>query len=259
MEGGKKMRNINRDHSIYQSITKHLDSASRHIDATSEQLKRIMEGCEVINRNIEKTQIQIDKTQIQIDKNSEALERMKQENEKTFKRMDDETAALKQYLREQDRERKIEQARIDKRMAQLDGLFSDHWSKLIEALATPACLNLFKKYDIGITQVYPGARKGKYPLGEMEVDMILCNTTVAVVVEVKTTCCKEDVDHFLKQMKHFKEAFHPFANYTIYTAVAAIKFNQSSDHIALSKGMFVIHCSGENTFSLTAPKEIKKY
>ena len=237
----KRVRKLNKNQTDYQSLMKYIDAASRHINAASRQLQETMEGCEVIRRNIEKTQLQIDK-------NAETLDRMERETEE-----------MKQQMREQERERKIEQARIDQRMAKLDGLFSDHWGKLIEALATPACLNLFKKYDIGITQVYPGARKGKYPLGEMEVDMILCNTTVAVVVEVKTTCRKEDVEHFLKQMKHFKEAFHPFANYTIYTAVAAIKFNQSSDRIALSKGMFAIHCSGENTFSLTAPKNIKVF
>ena len=147
----------------------------------------------------------------------------------------------------------------DRKMKQLEGLFTTQWGKLIEALAKPACLKLFSDLGIGITQVYNGPRKGKYFCNEMEIDVILCNTTVAVAVEVKTTCKIEHIDHFLQQMEHFKETFHPFANYTVYPAVAALKYDEGSDVYASKKGMFVLHANGEDMFDLVEPKVRKEY
>ena len=147
----------------------------------------------------------------------------------------------------------------EREIQKLSNLFTTQWGKLVEALCTPAALKLFKEIGIGITQVYPGARKGKYYCGDMEVDIILCNTTVAVVVEVKTTCKPEDVDYFLSRMEHFKEAFGPFKNYIVYPAIAAIKFNGHSDKYALRKKMFVIHATGDGVFSLDKPKSPREY
>ena len=147
----------------------------------------------------------------------------------------------------------------DRKMKQLEGLFTTQWGKLIEALARPACLKLFSDLGIGITQVYNGPRKGKYFCNDMEIDVILCNTTVAVAVEVKTTCKIEHIDHFLQQMEHFKETFHPFANYTVYPAVAALKYDEGSDVYASKKGMFVLHANGEDMFDLVEPKVRKEY
>ena len=165
-------------------------------------------------------------------------------------------------MKETDRQqRKTEQEikELSKHVKQLSQMYTSNWGKLIEALAKPACLKLFKDLGIGITQVYQEACKGEFPNGSMEVDVILCNTTVAVVVEVKTTCKVEDVDYFLEQMEHFKTAFHPFVNYTVYPAVAAIKYDGDSDKYAFRKGLFVLKSTGKDMFTLTAPKDRKVY
>ena len=169
---------------------------------------------------------------------------------------------MREQMKETDRMIKAtgeQMKETDRKMKQLEGLFTTQWGKLIEALAKPACLKLFSDLGIGITQVYNGPRKGKYFCNEMEIDVILCNTTVAVAVEVKTTCKIEHIDHFLQQMEHFKETFHPFANYTVYPAVAALKYDEGSDVYASKKGMFVLHANGEDMFDLVEPKERKEY
>lgn len=162
-------------------------------------------------------------------------------------------------IREQMRETDRKMQETDRRMKKLQDLFTTQWGKLVEALARPACLKLFSDLGIGITQVYNGPRKGKYYCNEMEIDVILCNTTVAVAVEVKTTCKKEYIDHFLQQMEHFKETFHPFANYTVYPAVAALKYDEGSDIYAIKNGMFVLHANGEDMFDLVEPEIRKEY
>ena len=169
---------------------------------------------------------------------------------------------MREQMKETDRMIKAtgeQMKETDRKMKQLEGLFTTQWGKLIEALAKPACLKLFSDLGIGITQVYNGPRKGKYFCNDMEIDVILCNTTVAVAVEVKTTCKIEHIDHFLQQMEHFKETFHPFANYTVYPAVAALKYDEGSDVYASKKGMFVLHANGEDMFDLVEPKERREY
>lgn len=167
-----------------------------------------------------------------------------------------------EQLKETDRQLNLTSQRVDKlyqTVSQHYSMYTSNWGKLIEALAKPACLELFKEQNIGITQVYQEARKGEFPNGSMEVDVILCNTTVAVVVEVKTTCKVKDVDYFLEQMNHFKEAFHPFAQYTVYPAVAAIKYDEDSDKYAFRQGLFVLQSTGKDLFTLKAPEKLKEY
>ena len=155
-------------------------------------------------------------------------------------------------LQMQETDRRMQET--DRRMKELQGLFTTQWGKLIEALTRPAALKLFRNIGIDITHEYKEARSGEYATGAMEVDVILCNTTEAVAVEVKTTCKVSDVQYFMKQMEHFKETFHPFAQYKVYPAIAALKYDEQSDLYALKQGLFVLHVVGEDLFSLTEPK-----
>ncbi|MCR4681255.1 MAG: hypothetical protein K5636_06570 [Bacteroidales bacterium] len=55
------------------------------------------------------------------------------------------------------------------------------------------------------------------------------------------------------------EIFHPFKNYTVYPAIAALKFDEGSDSYALRKGMYVLPVVGEGTFALLEPKKRKEF
>lgn len=191
----------------------------------------------------------------------ETTKQMK-ETDRKMKETDRQIKANAEQMKETDRQLNLTSQRVDKlyqTVSQHYSMYTSNWGKLIEALAKPACLELFKQQNIGITQVYQEARKGEFPDGSMEVDVILCNTTVAVVVEVKTTCKVKDVDYFLEQMNHFKEAFHPFAQYTVYPAVAAIKYDEDSDKYAFRQGLFVLQSTGKDLFTLKAPEKLKVY
>ena len=150
-------------------------------------------------------------------------------------------------------ETRLQMQETDRRMKELQGLFTTQWGKLIEALTKPAALKLFKEKGIKITQIYRGAHFGEWDTGAMEVDVILCNTVEAVAVEVKTTCKVEDVNYFMKQMEHFKEAFHPFDKCKVYPAIAALQYDENSDIYALKHGLYVLHANGDGLFSLTEP------
>ena len=174
------------------------------------------------------------------------------ETERQMRELNEDT---KRQIKEMQEKTDRQMCDTDNRMKDLQGLFTTQWGKLVEALCRPAALKLFREKGIKIDQIYQEARHDKYLENEMEVDVILCNTTEAVAVEVKTTCKKKDVDYFLKKMRQFRKIFHHFESCTVYPAIAALKFDNSSDIYALKKGLFVMRATGEGVFSLTEPKE----
>ena len=163
-----------------------------------------------------------------------------------------------QKLKFEEWERK--QAFEDKKVKELRDLYTNNWGKLVESLSQPAVLSLFKEMGIGITHIYEGPREDvSDPDNAIEVDTILCNTTVAVVTEVKTTCRPDDIDYFLKQMERFKTIFHEFANKTVYVAIAAIRYDGHSDRYARKKGLFVIKTTGDGVFSIDEPSHRREF
>ena len=214
------------------------DEIRQMIRETGIQMKETDRRMQVTDRLIKETGLQMKET----DRRMQETDRMIKENKEGLK----ETRALLDDIAR----------RSDKRIKELDNLFSTQWGKLIESLSTPAALKLFKDLDIGINRVYSGERKIKdNGIDKIELDIVLCNTTVAIVVEVKTTFRRSDVSEFFKKMKTVKKYFPEFADKQLYAATAAIKYNDSSDVIAQKKGMFVIHTSGNGVFSLTEPKK----
>lgn len=60
----------------------------------------------------------------------------------------------------------------------------------------------------------------------MEVDVLLSNEEMAVPVEVKTNCTKEDIHHFLHQMERFRRLFPEYDGRGVFAAIAAVKYEK---------------------------------
>lgn len=128
------------------------------------------------------------------------------------------------------------------------------------ALCKPAAFKLFKKEGIEIDRIYEGIHKAKEDGQDvMEIDVALCDTSVAVIVEVKTRCGKHDIDYFLSQMEHCKEYYKEFADKKLLVAVAAISFDTGAVKYAHKKGVYVLKLTGEETFTLSAPNNPKAF
>ena len=142
-----------------------------------------------------------------------------------------------------------------KAIKDMKNVFTTQWGRLVEALCKPAAYSLFKKEGIEIDRVYEGIHKAKANGQDvMEIDVALCDTSVAVIVEVKTRCGRRDIDYFLSQMKHCKEWYPDFANKELRVAVAAIKYDEGADTYAQERGLYVLKLSGEETFTMASPK-----
>ena len=147
-------------------------------------------------------------------------------------------------------------AKIDKYL-QLYGGFTNEFGKIVEDLCKPAALKIFKKEVPGIDHIYEGPRHMRKD--EEEVDILLCNKIAAVAVEVKTTCYKKDVDHFLSQMRNFKTMFREFEGKAVYVAIAAMRYANGSDTYASRKGLYVLTATGDGLFTMGKPGERRVY
>ncbi|MBQ6070438.1 MAG: hypothetical protein IKQ75_03275 [Bacteroidales bacterium] len=228
-------------------------AVSDQIKETGQQIKADREQAAIrsseIDRQIKESREQAAIRSAEIDRqikeDRERLLESKLEWDAALKRMEETDAIAKQCLNE---------------TKYLRNLFQTEWGRLIESLCTPAALKLFSDLDIGISHIYTEGRKAKdNGIDRMEADIILCNGSVAVVGEVKTTCTVKHVDRFLEKMKQFKTMYPEFSSKTVYAAVAAIKYNQSSDAYARNAGLFVIRTTGDGVFSMDQPKERLTY
>ena len=149
-------------------------------------------------------------------------------------------------------------AKIDKYL-QLYGGFTNEFGKIVEDLCKPAALKIFKKEVPGIDHIYEGPRHMRKDEEEIEVDILLCNKIAAVAVEVKTTCYKKDVDHFLSQMRNFKTLFREFEGKAVYVAIAAMRYANGSDTYARRKGLYALTATGDGLFTMGKPGDRKVY
>jgi hypothetical protein len=78
-----------------------------------------------------------------------------------------------------------------------------------------------------------------------EYDIVLVNDKEVVIIEVKTTVKKEDVDYFLEKLAKVREHLRSLVkDKKVYGAVAGISFDEGVDRYAYRSGLFVLKSEG---------------
>lgn len=162
-----------------------------------------------------------------------------------LKEAEEKRKQLEEERQKREEEARREQKQWQKRIQKLENLFTTQWGKLVEALVEPGALDLFRKRGIKVRQ---SARRVEVEDDEgrviAEYDILLENDNEAVVIEVKTTVTKEDVDYLLEKLSHFKERSPRFRDYRVYGAIAGISFHEGLDWYAYKNGLFVLKSEG---------------
>ena len=193
--------------------------------ATLAELQNIIKELATSQKKTEKSHRKTEETLREL---AEVQKKSREEMEKSHERME------------------ISSQKADKRLRELDELFNGQWGKLMEALVKGDLIKLLKERNIDVTGI---AKEHERRLdGETyEFDIIATNGDEVVVVEVKTTLGKKDVDHFIIKLKDFKKIFREYADKKIFGAVAYLKENSGSVKYSMRKKLFVIRATGSSS------------
>ncbi|CDH47101.1 hypothetical protein [Candidatus Contendibacter odensensis] len=145
---------------------------------------------------------------------------------------------------QKDTDRKFQDT--DRKLNQLEKLFTSQWGKLMESLVEGDRVNLLNARGIGITDTTTRL-KGKRPDGgNYEFDILAHNGEAMVVVEVKTTLRPDDVKTFMNKLDHLKEWIPRYAHNRIYGAMAWLTADAGAEAMVENRGLFSIRATGDS-------------
>ncbi|MCR4737251.1 MAG: hypothetical protein K5846_03735 [Bacteroidales bacterium] len=174
----------------------------------------------------------------------ERHERFWQKFEKKMDRMHEEAEKQNRELREQ---MKV----TDMKIQEISRRFTSTTGHIIEGLMSSASMEMFQKAGF---DVYNKAKnlhhKNKSLNAEMEIDVLLTGDTTAVVIEVKASCDRKDVDHVLKQMGKFRLLYPEYHDKEVVVAIAAINYELDADIYAHEKKLVVVRADSRNVFKI---------
>ena len=179
------------------------------------------------------------------------------ETDRKFKETDlkfQETDRKIQETAEKTAEQMRETDRLVKDVTRQVGNLSGKWGQFVENLVAPGCRTLFAERGIPVHQVHQRIRANLDDGRNMEIDILVVNTDVAVLVEVKSTLTVADVRDHLNRLQQFKEFFPRYADCRVVGAVAGIVTEDKAAQFARNQGLFVIVQSGETVVLANEPE-----
>lgn len=146
-------------------------------------------------------------------------------------------------LKETDRQLKDTDRKV-KEVTQAVGRLGNRLGQFVEEMVKPAVVRLFCERGIAVHHVYPRAT-ATYEDDAMEIDLLVVNTTDAVLVEVKSELKLDDVKEHLDRLARFKKLFPDHRERRVMGAVAAMVVSDETARFAYRQGLFVLGQSGD--------------
>jgi len=140
-------------------------------------------------------------------------------------------------------EREKSRIEFDKKLGKLAGT----WGKFVAEMVRPKIVELFNGKGIQIETTVQAVEGFKDGQRYYEIDLLLINTNVAVVVEIKSSLSVEDVNEHLERIEKIRKISPKridLSGVTIYGAVAGMMVEGEADKYAYKKGLFVLRQNG---------------
>jgi Holliday junction resolvase-like predicted endonuclease len=166
-----------------------------------------------------------------------------QETERLLKEQTQETERL---LREQSQATDRKFQATDRKLNQLEQLFTSQWGKLMESLVEGDLVALLTARGIPITDTTTRLKGKRADGGNFEFDIIAHNGEELVVVEVKTTLKPQDVEDFIARLRQLKHWLPRYAHRRIYGAVAWLTADAGAERRVENRGLFSIRATGHS-------------
>ncbi len=129
------------------------------------------------------------------------------------------------------------------------GKLGNRLGEFVEWQVRPAVLRLFQARGLDVHEIMPEISVQRGEEG-FEIDLLVVNTTVAILVEVKSKLSQRDVDEHLERLAKFKRLMPRYDDVQALGAVAGMVVPDSVARYAYRQGLFVLAQSGDSVVIL---------
>ena len=209
-----------------------------------ESMRRSAERMDRLERFAETSRLEQEKRSRDLDARFAETDRQFKETDRQFKETDRRLLELKEETDWQLKETSLEVKRLSRQLSGTTG-------HIVEGLVSSSTEKLFEK--AGLVLHNSGKNLKRSLPSEniaMEVDVLLSNEELAIPIEVKANCTKDDVRWFLHQMSHFRRLFPEYDGKEVVAAIAAINYEKGVAELAHREKLLVIRVNSDDIFSI---------
>ena len=202
-----------------------------------ERFNRIETMIEKSEQRIEKSEQRIEKSEQRIEKSEQRIEKSERRLEKFQKAFEEDTKIFNERM-----DRLAEsQEKNDISITKFNGFVSNAGRETEELFIKSIEKNDLKIGDYQFDFLNANVSRRSKSIGEVEVDLLLLNTDILGLLEVKSTLHKNDVqEHFEKRLPKFRELFSEYRDKQIIGMVGGKVVNADAVKLAHDCGFVVL-------------------
>jgi len=125
------------------------------------------------------------------------------------------------------------------------GRLGNRLGDFVEEMVRPAAVRLFREQGIDVHEVHRGVEASRDG-DDIEIDLLVVNTTDLVAVECKSLLSIDDVNQHLTNLNKLKRMLPTYAEKRVMGGVAAMVLPDNVGRYAYRHGLFVIAQSGDH-------------
>ena len=250
VERDEMLENSRREHDRWsQRMRETLDEIAQI--ARRSQIEREKRDCEWEKRMREQEARSAEgdrKMREQFKENDRWMKEQFAENDRKMReRMEESDRKMREQFEETEKQLKDTSLEVKRLSRQLSGT-TGH---IVEGLVSSSTEKIFQKAGLDLHNSGKNLKRS-LPAEHiaMEVDVLLSSAEMAVPIEVKANCTKDDIYRFLHQMRHFRRLFPEYDGKDVFAAIAAINYEKGVAELAHREKLLVIRVNSDDIFSI---------
>ncbi len=250
VERDEMLENSRREHDRWsQRMRETLDEIAQI--ARRSQIEREKRDCEWEKRMREQEARSAEgdrKMREQFKENDRWMKEQFAENDRKMReRMEESDRKMRKQFEETEKQLKDTSLEVKRLSRQLSGT-TGH---IVEGLVSSSTKKIFQKAGLDLHNSGKNLKRS-LPAEHiaMEVDVLLSSAEMAVPIEVKANCTKDDIYRFLHQMRHFRRLFPEYDGKEVFAAIAAINYEKGVAELAHKEKLLVIRVNSDDIFSI---------
>jgi len=197
----------------------------------------LLKEVSLIQKEVSVSQKELSVSQKETDRKFQDTDKKFQDTDKKFQDTD------KKF---QDTDKKFQDTRKEiKAVNESIGRLGNRLGDFVEEMVRPAAVRLFREQGIDVHEVHRSVEASR-DSDDIEIDLLVVNSTDVVAVECKSLLSIDDVNQHLTSLNKLKKMLPTYAEKKVMGAVAAMVIPDHVGRYAYKQGLFVIAQSGDH-------------